>query len=152
MTSSRLETGTPPTGDWRERLPAALGCTGRSAELIREHQRFSTVEPGQDIFPQNSQPEAIYLLLEGNMSIVGGIGPQETALGELRSGMLCDIGACVLGSPHNYTARAVTHCDLVVLPIEIWQRLVEAFPSILMKVIDQLSSDLRNIWRKIGEL
>jgi CRP-like cAMP-binding protein len=152
LTNSRLQTGAPPPEDWRDRLPDALGCTGRSAELIHEHQTLLRVSPGTDIFAQGSQPEAIYLLLKGKISVVGSIGYQEAVLGEIKSGMLCDIGACVLGSPHNYTARPVAPCDLVVLPIEVWQRLVEAFPSSLMKVIDQLSSDLRDIWKRIASM
>lgn len=150
LTSSRSETRIPRRDDWRDSLPAALGCTGRSAELIHEHQYLLTLDSGTDIFAQDSQPEAICLLLRGNISIVGSIGLQEAVLGEITSGMLCDIGACVLGSPHNYTARSLTPCDLAMLPIDVWQRLVETFPSVLIPVVDQLSADLGGILRHIA--
>jgi CRP-like cAMP-binding protein len=150
LTSSRRDSGTQQADHWKDRLPACLGCTGKSADLIYDHQLLLSADSGIDIFTQSSRPNAIYLLLKGKISIVGNIQGLEVPMGNVTSGKLCDIAACVSGSPHNYTARSMIPCDFSVLPIEIWRRLAEADPSVMIKVADHISADLRNIWSLIA--
>ncbi len=150
MSSPQLKHGTEQPETWQERLPFALGCTGESAELIHEHQRLLIVPAGADAFAQASQPTAIYLLLEGTVHIIGSQGRREAHLGEITPGALCDIAACILSAPHDYTARSITECRFVVLPIEIWQRLMKEYPAVSAKVLGQLCTDVNGVLRQIG--
>ena len=146
---ANLKDGTESYEPWRNRLPEILDCRGRSAELIQESQRLMIVMPGTDVFTQASKPKAVYLLLEGELDMVGSRGKREAGLGRITPGTLCDIAACMLGAPHNFTARATMPCELVALPIDIWRRLEEEFPSVSINVTRQLCNDLKYITRQI---
>ncbi len=135
---------------WQESLSAALDCSGKAAEVVQQSQRLVTVTPGTDIFVQASAPKAIYLLLTGTAHMIGSLGQREARMGTIIPGMLCDPAACILNAPHNYTARSVTSCDLATLPIAIWQKLIEEFPSVSMKAASQISSDLRGVVKQIA--
>lgn len=139
-----------PSPLWQERLSTALDCSGKAAELVQQSQRLVTVAPGTDIFVQASVPKAIYLLLTGTAHMIGRLGQREAQMGTIVPGMLCDPAACILNAPHNYTARSVTSCDLATLPIAIWQKLIEEFPSVSMKAAAQISSDLRGVVKQIA--
>lgn len=149
MTSSSSEHNSPPP-QWQESLSTALDCSGKAAELVQQSQRLVTVAPGTDIFVQASAPKAIYLLLTGTAHMIGRLGQREAQMGTIVPGMLCDPAACILNAPHNYTARSVTSCDLATLPIAIWQKLIEEFPSVSMKAAAQISSDLRGVVKQIA--
>ncbi len=150
MSSLQLKNGTEQPVSWQDRLPFALGCTVESAELIHEHQRLLIVPAGTDVFAQASQPTAVYLLLDGAVHIIGSQGRREAQLGEVAPGALCDIAACILGAPHDYTARSATECRFVVLPIEIWQKLMKEYPSVSAKALGQLCADVNGVLRQIG--
>jgi CRP-like cAMP-binding protein len=150
LIGSQLNHGIQLPEQWQDRLPGALGCSGRSVELVQGAQRLLTVAPGTELFAQNSDPKAIYLLLDGAVDVVGCRGQREARLGQITSGMLFDIAACILGAPHNFTARSVSTCALVFLPIDVWRRLIEEFPSASIKAASQLCTNLRDIVRQIA--
>ncbi len=150
MSSPQPRHGTEQPIQWQDRLPFVLDCTGKSAELIHEHQRHLIVPVRTNIFAQASQPTALHLLLEGTVNIIGSQGRREAQLGEITPGMLCDIAACILAAPHNYTARSATECEFSVLPIEIWQSLMKEDPSVSAKVLSQLCTDVNGVYRQIG--
>jgi CRP-like cAMP-binding protein len=134
---------------WRNHLSLRLGCTGRFRELILEHQSLLTIAPGTHVFLEGSKPEAAYLLLQGTLEILAALRHQAEKLDQIEPGMICDIAACILNIPHNYTARAASDCDLVRLPIAIWQEVMKE-PSVALHAANQLSDDLKQMLRQIA--
>lgn len=134
---------------WRDRLFLRLGCTGQFRELILQHQSLLTIAPGAHVFLEGSQPEAAYLLLQGTLEILAGPRHREEKFGHIEPGTLCDVAACILSTPHNYTAHAASDCDLVRLPIAIWQEVMKE-PSVSFHAANQLADDLKHMMRKIA--
>jgi CRP-like cAMP-binding protein len=130
-------------------LPLRLGCTGGFRELILEHQILLTVAPWTCLFAEGSRPQAAYLLLQGTLEILVNVRHREEKLGQIQPGALCDIAACILNTPHNYTARAASNCDLVRLPITIWREVMKE-PSVSLNAASQIGDDLKRITRQIA--
>ncbi len=151
MAGSQLQHGMQIPERWQDRLPATLGCSGRSAELIQRFQHLlSVVEPGTEVFTQSVQPTAIYLLIDGMMEMVACRGCREARIGKITSGMMCDIAACILDTPHTFSARSMIPCELVVLPMKIWQRLMEESPTAAIRAAGQLCTDMSDLLKNIS--
>jgi CRP-like cAMP-binding protein len=134
---------------WQDCLPATLGCAGKPVNIIHEHQQLRSLASDTVLFEQNAQPSAVYLVLKGKIESIAHQEGRQAKLSEIFPGMLCDIAACILGTPHNYTARTASTCDLVELPISVWRRLNDEFPYLSLKAADQLNRDLKNMMKQI---
>lgn len=102
--------------------------------LALDHRVFV---PGERIFRMGDHGDCLYMIHAGQIEILNGEGNILATLGE---GAVFGEMALISNSPRTATARAISYCDLYVLPKANFFEIVEAYP--------QFKSDLEAIMKE----
>jgi CRP/FNR family transcriptional regulator, cyclic AMP receptor protein len=108
---------------------------------------------GEVIFHQGDPGDALHILLAGRVKISS---PSETGveaiLTHLRAGEFFGSLALLDGAPRSASATAVEATETLVLPREVFRRLVDERPDIRDHVFAELASELRRLTLHVEEL
>lgn len=125
---------------------ARLSALAGQAMMIR-------VPRGAVIFDQGEVPTAQVILLEGAVHFLGriGDGPEMLIQAVLPPDLL--LPAAVLeGSPYLLRARAVTECQLLLLPAVSLRSAVATEPSLALGLLSCLARQFRRMTRQVKNL
>lgn len=109
-----------------EKIPFLKSATTEMIEdvmLALDHKVFV---PGERIFRAGDQADALYMIHSGKIEILSAEGKHLAVLSE---GAVFGEIALISDSPRTATARALSYCDLYLLPKADFQRIVASYPK-----------------------
>lgn len=121
-----------------------------------EHLAIQTLPPGTVLFREGDQPEGVYLLRSGEISLVHTRPGKEDLVDMAIPGRVLGLSAVLTFRDHLATAVAKTECELSFIEREEFRRLVDEYPDIWFSLLHQLSQDVmhsydvirRDFWKK----
>ena len=102
---------------------------------------------GSKIFKAGDPGDALYVVLEGELSIHDGDSPDDGEVSHPKAGDSFGEMSLLLNATHARTATAITDCEILVLPKEAFESLLLANPMLadhFAKVLESRQSTLRN--------
>lgn len=102
------------------------------------------------IFTKGSEAEALYIILSGCVEIVDDINGNELVIARLDPGDFFGELSILLDTTHSKTARAVDDTELMVLPKDSFQELLDSNADLAAQVRRKLESRL--VAPEAGEL
>lgn len=99
-----------------------LQIVGESANLFWK--------AGSTIFNPGSPGDALYLLLSGEVGIFDGDGAQARMIANPKEGDFFGEMSLLLNATHSKTAKAVADCEILVLPKEAFESVLESNPDL----------------------
>ncbi len=85
---------------------------------------------GSTIFKNGDRGDALYVMLEGEVSIHDGSSPMDGEVAHPRPGDSFGELSLLLNATHSMTATAVTDCEILVLPKEAFTHLLDSNPAL----------------------
>lgn len=110
---------------------------------LTERETLQRQPAGNILFDEGRQPRGIYLVHSGAIELLFRTGNGE--LKRARAGGVGEIlglGSVVSCRPHEYTARAVTTCELGFIDKESFLQVLDEHPAIWFSVLRLLSQDV----------
>jgi CRP-like cAMP-binding protein len=99
-----------------------LRIVGASANLVWKANSV--------IFEKDSAADALYIVLSGRVQIVDVANGEEVEIAVLEPGDFFGELSLLLNTKHSKTARAVETTELMVIPEESFQELLESHPDL----------------------
>lgn len=109
-----------------------LHVVGASANLVWQ--------AGGTIFEAGQPAEALYLVLDGQVRISDG---DDETVGELGPGQYFGEQSLLLHTKHSRRAEAIEDCELMVIPRDRFQELLDAQPELASEFRDTLEARIR---------
>lgn len=100
-------------------------------------------EAGEMIFGEGEPGAEMYIIEEGEVEILKGIGPNQRRLALLEEGDFFGEMALLEGLDRSAAARAVTDCRLLPIDASTFGQMLRDFPEIAVRMMRKLSQRLR---------
>jgi CRP-like cAMP-binding protein len=113
--------GVPSLGPLGER--ALLGIVGDSANLFWA--------AGRNVFRQGTPADGLYIIVSGRVRVLADDAVEVTQLGP---GDYFGEFSLLLGSDHGHDVEAVEDCELMVVPKERFDALLEGNPELAVRI------------------
>ncbi|MDX1632939.1 MAG: cyclic nucleotide-binding domain-containing protein [Thermoanaerobaculia bacterium] len=113
-----------------------LTDTARSRLLVSH-------DAGETIFREGEPGAEMYIIEEGEVEIVKGIGPNERRLALLEEGDFFGEMALLEDLDRSAAARAITDCRLLPIDASTFDQMLRDFPEIAVRMMRKLSQRLR---------
>lgn len=85
---------------------------------------------GSTIFKAGDRGEALYVMLEGECSIHEGVSPLDGEVAHPKEGDSFGELSLLLNTTHSRTATAITDCEILVLPREGFNLILQSHPEL----------------------
>lgn len=85
---------------------------------------------GSTIFKPGSPGDALYLLLSGEVGIFDGDSPESRLVANPKEGDFFGEMSLLLNATHSKTAQAISDSEILVLPKEAFERVLESNPAL----------------------
>jgi CRP-like cAMP-binding protein len=129
------------------------GLTQNERSGISKALHTKPYAAGEVIFLQGDQPDRLYLIISGEVSVeVISAGGHTTQLARLSAPEIFGEFALIDGKPRSASASAVTDCNLASLDKARFLRLIEHSPGFALRLASGLVSRLRNSNAQIESL
>ncbi len=113
---------------------------------IAAQLELKTLAVGETLVEQGEVPGALYLLLDGHLSVsVRNEGDPERTLSKLGPGNIVGEVALVAGGRRSATVRASTDAHVAVLSTAAFSRLLDTHPAVATKFAELSSQRLREV-------
>ena len=134
-------------------LESALG-----AELSREEaETLTAVMSSQKLadedylITENDSDHSLHVLLEGKLEVIRKTGAGETAsLAVLREGELAGELSFIDAEPHTVSLRALCDCLVVSIDRKEFERLIDAHPQLVYKVMRAIARSAHRIVHRMN--
>jgi CRP-like cAMP-binding protein len=113
----------------------------RARLLGRFGRRFAA---GEVLFQEGSAALAAFLLQEGRVRLIRRVAMTERSLAVVKPGELFGEGALLEGSSYGSTAVALTEGTVMALDRDTFRTLLENYPQVAVRAVDQLVRRLRD--------
>lgn len=90
------------------------------------------------VFATGDEPEALYVVLRGEVAIVAGDGPSGSEVTRFRRGDYFGEQSLLAGDAHSMTARTIEDTELMVIPRETFEALLEADAELQREIHERL--------------
>jgi len=130
------------SGDWGAASAASELEQAERAQLVAKFGRTFTA--GEALFREGEPAREAFLLQEGRVRLLKRVRAVERSLMVIRPGDLFGESALLQAPARNSTAVALTDGVALALQRETFRALLEAHPSVAMRVIDQLTLRVRD--------
>jgi cAMP-dependent protein kinase regulator len=121
-----------------QRLPTPLFDEFSDEEFAEFVQRLQVhaYEPGQIIVKEGTVGDSMYVLSNGSLEVLTGVGGHETKLADLRAGDFFGESALLSGRPRTATIRASELSECLVLSRDDFNDMVTMHPRVKTVVED----------------
>src|SRR5450631_408256 len=130
--------GSPPPSQAPDE---SIGPQERARLLGRYGRRFVA---GEAIFREGTPAREAFLLQEGRVRILKHVAMAERSLAVVKPGDLFGEGALLEGSTYGSTAVAMTEGVVLALDRQTFRTLLEGYPAVAIRAVDQLVRRLRD--------
>jgi RsiW-degrading membrane proteinase PrsW (M82 family)/CRP-like cAMP-binding protein len=121
---------------------ADLENLGRAVETV-------TFEPGEMLFDQGDEGSAMYLIVEGGITIYSVDGGQEKKLRTFGPGAVVGDFAVLDGQPRSARARAEGRLTALVLQRQMFKMFIQSRPQVILAVLQVLAEKARYTTRVV---
>ena len=128
------------------RVPIFSNCTAEEIAAIAGVAQESFFQPSQIIVTQGTPGQAFYMITAGRVEIVR----DGTSLGAFGPGDFFGEMSLLDSAPRSATIRAIDQTACLMLSSWDFKALLEAHPSIAIKLLEVLSRRLRVADERIG--
>ena len=112
--------------------------SGEAREMLRSETAF---EKGEVIYLQGSDPDGVYLIMEGEIDISLGEKDGNVKIARLVTGDLLGEISAIENKPHSVTAQAASVCRTLFIPRDAFMRSFS--DPLVRKVVHTLAARLR---------
>jgi potassium efflux system protein len=127
--------------DLLEAVPLFSRCTPRERRTIARHTEIAELPAGTDLVIEGEPGDALFIILEGEASIVRSDANEVTAT--VGPGTYFGELAILDGSPRSATVRADTDVRVGVLGIRMFRTLLREVPDLAEQLLVGLAGQLR---------
>jgi CRP/FNR family transcriptional activator FtrB len=114
---------------------------------------LSEVEAGRALFRERNQPESLYVLLDGRVSLTGtSADASSTVIDILEPASSFVLANVLTGAAYQMGAQTVADSVLVRIPAEPVREVVAAQPTAAMAMMRAMSAELGAMMRQIVDL
>ena len=111
-------------------LPDFAGLDEEDLLTIAGESMNLVWQAGSSIFKTGDPAEALYLVLLGECSIHEGADPADGEVAHPKAGDSFGEMSLLLNATHSRSATAVTDCEILVLPKESFEKLLDLNPKL----------------------
>jgi CRP/FNR family transcriptional activator FtrB len=134
-------------------VPGFAELDDHSLEHVAAGGEIADVGAGDVLFREGAAPEALYVLLDGTVSLTGTSTDASSTVIDILGPASSFVLANVLGDePYLMGAEAVSSAHLVRLPAGQIREVATAQPAAAMAMMRAISAELGNITRQIVDL
>ncbi|MCB9640239.1 MAG: cyclic nucleotide-binding domain-containing protein [Myxococcales bacterium] len=127
----------------RKQLTELFGSFETSLfEWLEEESTWFALGFDQVLFSQGDTSDAMYLLVSGSLQVLANKRDQRETKTRYVPGELLGEVAFFTGSPYAFTVRATRDCELLRLPRQTCERLLQRLPQALGRLSRQLAQRL----------
>ena len=125
-------------------VPLFSELSESSLQLLARESRFVKVEKGDVLFIQSDPSETAYIVRSGNISIVlNSLDGREMVINEMHSGDLFGELGILTRNPRSTSAIARTKSELLVIPEQIFLKVVESEPQFALRILEMTANRLQ---------
>jgi len=114
------------------------------ASLLARGCRFKTADKGDVLFFQSDDSDAAFLVRSGRVSIIlNSPDGREMVINEMRSGDLFGELGVLTHRPRSTSAIAHTKCEVLMMPHEVFMRVVAQEPHLALQMLEITANRLQ---------
>lgn len=142
--------GSEPGGARMRPLAELLEGSPEAGHLLHQSAQRLICEAGEVIFKQNEDCKGLYLVVAGEFLRKAGQLKSRLSIGTARAGELVELAAALGEGRHGYTLTAETAGSLLMLPIAGVRRVIESYPAVRMKLLEELAREVSRAYQICG--
>jgi sigma-B regulation protein RsbU (phosphoserine phosphatase) len=116
-------------------LPIFAGFPDADLERLAVSGAQRRLRAGEVLFRQGAEGHECYVILAGELEVIGHPGDEEVRLEVRRAGQIIGEMALIDPSPRSATVRALTHSDVVVLNEQEFTTLMHSNPALTLDLL-----------------
>lgn len=120
-------------------LPLLASASEESLSLIGQSGFLQWTPKGAELVAEGEVNDFLYILLDGAVELEGTWGDRDTTLAVLRPLSSFVLASVVLEAPALMTARTLSRSQLLMVPGELFRRVIRQDEGVSMAVIEELS-------------
>jgi CRP/FNR family transcriptional regulator, cyclic AMP receptor protein len=137
-------------------MATPIGLPGSGSGNIKTGKRPVAVPvykypPGHVLFNEGDKGRELFILQEGQVSILKGKGAQEVELTQLQKGAIFGEMSLLDGSPRSATVRALSQIRVTQINEPVFINLLKALPVWLSAILKIVASRIRDTNNRIGQ-
>lgn len=130
-------------------LPLLAAASGQSLSLIGQGAFLQWTPKGAELVAEGEVNDFLYVLLEGSIELEGTWGDRDSTLAVLRPLSSFVLASIVLEAPALMTARTLSRSHLLMIPGELFRRVIREDQGVAQAVIEELSGCYSGLVRTI---
>jgi CRP-like cAMP-binding protein len=125
--------------------PSAFVADPELIEALEKRSTPVTCDEDRVLFHQGEEPNGLYILHQGDVSLTMASPTGEIVLCMLPyAGSLLGLPALIGNEPYSLTAKASKGCDLGLVTREAFLDLVKSEPMMPLKILHVLAAEVRS--------
>lgn len=130
-------------------LPLLAAASEESLSLIGQGGFLQWTPKGAELVAEGEVNDFLYILLDGAVELEGTWGDRDTTLAVLRPLSSFVLASVVLEAPALMTARTLARSQLLMIPGELFRRVIQQDQAVSLAVIEELSGCYSGLVRTI---
>ncbi|MCK5911902.1 MAG: helix-turn-helix domain-containing protein [Caulobacter sp.] len=130
-------------------LPLLANASEESLSLIGQGGFLQWTPKGAELVAEGEVNDFLYILLDGSVELEGTWGDRDSTLAVLRPLSSFVLASVVLEAPALMTARTLARSQLLMIPGELFRRVIREDQGVSMAVIEELSGCYSGLVRTI---
>lgn len=130
-------------------LPLLAAASEESLSLIGQGGFLQWTPKGAELVAEGDVNDFLYILLDGAVELEGTWGDRDTTLAVLRPLSSFVLASVVLEAPALMTARTLARSQLLMIPGELFRRVIQQDQAVSLAVIEELSGCYSGLVRTI---
>ncbi|MHB9155309.1 MAG: Crp/Fnr family transcriptional regulator [Endomicrobiales bacterium] len=133
-------------------IPLFAGFNARDLRRVEATGTRAPFRRGEKIFDEDTAGDRLYVVLSGRVKIFASSGLRKKTLAYLEKGEFFGEMALLDRELRSASSLASEDCELLVIKKKDFQRLLERYPRISLRIMKTLSRRLRRADREIESL
>lgn len=144
--------GSEPNGALLRPWVELLQGSSEAGPVLHPTAQSVSCEAGEVIFRQNEDCKGLYLVAAGEFLRKAEQWKSRLSMGTARAGEWVELAAALGEGHHGYTLTAETAGSLLMLPIAGVRRVMESYPVLRMKLLEELAREVSRAYQICGFL
>ncbi|MGA8261319.1 MAG: cyclic nucleotide-binding domain-containing protein [Arenicellales bacterium] len=136
--------------DLLARIPLFSEISAPHRELLASSSKVLTFESGEILFHQGDVGDTVYLIVDGEAEVVTEGPGGEIAIATIGRYQFIGEVAILIDVPRTATVVAVADLAALVMPRDIFYRMVTDYPEIAIEVMRELARRLLKTTAQVG--
>jgi CRP/FNR family transcriptional activator FtrB len=130
-------------------LPLLASASEESLALISQSAFLQWTPKGADLVTEGDHNDFLYILLQGAVELEGTWRDRDSTLAVLRPLSSFVVASVVLEAPALMTARTLLRSQLLMVPGEVFRRIIREDARVALAVIEELSGCYSGVVRTL---